>query len=109
MAANPVPWTSFWWESNACWGPVESPEAWEAMVASYSKTRPTVATRAIREEMINHAATAVWDHPTTILEAGGLISIGMRREHFGGKPFKAWLIENGMFELAMGSPAENPL
>lgn len=104
MTTKPVAWTPFWWESNACWGAVETPEAWETMVAAYKARKPTVSVRAAREEMIRVGATATWDHPTSLIEAGSLLSIGMRREHIGGQPFKDWLIENGMYETAMGPP-----
>lgn len=107
MTTKPVAWTPFWWESNACWGAVETPEAWEAMVAQYKQSRPSDTLCQVRERMIRLGAVAKWDHPETMLEAGPLISIGTRREHLGGKPFETWLREHGMYEAAMGL-SENP-
>ena len=104
---TPKSWTPFWWESNACFGAVLSPEDWEAMVDNFAKDR-RIDPRAAREEMIRIGATATWDHPNTTVEmlfqAEPLVSIGMRREHIGGQPFKAWLEEHGMYDAAMGPP-----
>lgn len=92
-----VAWTPFWWESNSCWGEVCSQEEWDAMVTKFSAQRNIDRERA-REEMLSKGAVATWDHPATLVDAGHLPSIGLRREHVGGKAFKSWLAEHGMLE-----------
>ena len=102
-------WTPFWWESNACWGAVESPKAWDGMVAKYAKARDSrCSLREAREEMIRIGGTATFSHPNTTVEmlfqAEPLVNIGTRREHIGGTPFKIWLEKHDMYETAMGPP-----
>ena len=95
-------WTPFWWESNAAWGVVDSPEAWDKMVDKYQRNySPRMTSREIREQMIDSASIAVWKHASSF-EAGNLVSVGCRREHFGGQPFKQWLIERDMYDIALG-------
>lgn len=89
------PWTPFWWESNACWGPVESLTDWRAMVETYAETRGLSAAAAAKQ-MLDVGAVATWTHPNTALEAGALVSIGLRREHVGGTPFREWAKSHGM-------------
>ena len=81
-------WTQFWWESNAGWGRVASLEDWRAMVA---RSYPGNAAM-----MLDHGCVATTAHLGTIGEVGDIPSIGLRMEHIGGKPFRAWLAEQGM-------------
>ncbi len=84
-------WTPFWWESNACWGPIYSRDHWLRMVATYAaNTAPACTPEAAHRVMTRVGALAPhrpgdWTMP----------SIGMRMEHVG-QPILAWAAERGM-------------
>lgn len=92
-------WTPFWWESNAWFGAVSSQEDWREACKHFAEGHRLRTQKEACEMMLRLGAVAVWDHPAVAGEAGELPSIGCRREHIGGKPFKVWLVENDMYEL----------
>lgn len=83
-------WTPFWWESNACWGTIESPADWLAMVDRYAQHHGMGRAEAVATMLDRGAVCAVSGRYE------GPISIGTRREHIGGQTLRAWAAELGM-------------
>ena len=89
------PWVPFHYDSNAVFGTMDTPEKYQALILDLMKSRSCDRKTAVREILDSRSAT--WDHPNTVLEAGGLPSFGYRREHMHGADTLAqWAVKNDM-------------
>lgn len=98
---------AFWWESNACWGYVRSIDDWRTMAGEFAnqlyRHHSDRSAQRAAQEMLDTGRLATWEHPGHALEqafAGEkMLSIGTRREHIGGRPFREWAREKGIEKL----------
>ena len=100
-----MPWTPFHWDCNSTHGQVRSREDWWRLVRQRAEVKGIGAVLSARE-MLDRGTCATWDHPNTLLEAGSMQSIGFRREHIGGMPFRDWLAEQGMNVADLETPPQ---
>lgn len=89
-------WISFHFDSNSCWGTVQSPDGWDRLVGAAQEAGKS---RESTVRWLLAGRIATFDHPNTLVEAGMLPSFGYRREHVGGaQTLREWAENNGMLE-----------
>lgn len=93
--SNESSWTPFWMETNAAFGQVRSRADWVRLICRFSEGRSCTLEEG-HALFMRTARLATYLHSSTALDAGGLPSIGTRREHMDGAPFAAWANEQGI-------------